>query len=143
MRAVWLPALLAWACTGRAPDTAEETDGQDGACGEVSTWDVEVRGMVVDTEEVAVHGAAVQLEDRGWEAGTVLGTATTDDDGLFTLGATGVTSVEGCWGTVLDYVLVATEGGRTGSKDVNSHLFHAIDGGTLVADISTFPLVIE
>ena len=87
MRAVLLPALLAWACTGGAPDTAEETDDQDGACGEVSTWDVEVRGKVVDAAEVVVPGAAVQLEDRGWEAGTLLGTATTDDDGLFTLDA--------------------------------------------------------
>jgi hypothetical protein len=126
-------------CGGSADTDIEDTGG---ACGAVTTWNVTVIGAVEDAAG-AVSGASVRLEDRGWTIGDVLGDATTDADGRFTLEATGVTSVEGCWGTVLDYRLVAEEGGRSGEDKVNSALFDAIDSGSLEADVSEFPIQLE
>lgn len=139
MRPGLLLALAA--CSGADPEDSD-TDGSNGQCGDVTTWDVTIAGAVEDASG-AVDGATVTLEDRGWNAGETLGTATTASDGTFELAATGVTSVEGCWGTVLDYVVVATEGGRIGEDEVNSALHDAIDSGSLHADISEFPIVIE
>jgi hypothetical protein len=137
-RAVAALALLC-AC-GKPEDT--DTGDSNGQCGDVTTWDVTIAGAVEDASG-PVGGAAVRLEDRAWNTDDVLGEATTEVDGSFSLDAKSVTSVEGCWGTVLDYRIVAEEGGRTGETKVNSALFDAIDSGSLEADISDFPILIE
>ena len=54
-----------------------------------------------------------------------------------------ITSVEDCWGTLLDYVLVAESGELYGEKQVNQQLFNAIDDGSMSADASMFPIVVE
>jgi hypothetical protein len=134
--------LCIMGCKGDAGDT-DDSDNDDGACGEVTHWDVTVLGQVVDGDDVPVESAHVELVDQGWEPGTVLGEATADMSGAFTLQAEQVTSVVDCWGTMLDYRLTAEEGGRTGEKSVNSYLFDAIDSQSLEADISAFPVIIE
>jgi len=134
---VW--SFVAAGCVGASGDTG---DTWLGACGEISTWDVTVLGRVEDASG-AVGGADVWLEDRGWEPVTVLGQTTTSANGGFTLEADDVTAVEGCWGTLLDYVLVATEGSRSGERGINHPLYGAIDDGSFEADISGNPLIIE
>ena len=143
MRVVFALGLALVGCNGGDDEPNETDDTNDGACGEVTTWDVAVAGVVHDAAGDGVEGASVRLEDRGWNVGTTLGTATTGTDGSFSFDAIGVTSVEDCWGTVLDYVLVAEEGDRVGERELNSALFNAIDGGGLEVDITAAPVVIE
>jgi hypothetical protein len=130
-----------------APDsgeTAEVDTGHDGVdCGEPSTWDVEVTAMVVSADDGRpLEGIEVSLDDRGWED-EVLGTGTTARNGRVTFTAEGVTSLPNCWGTVLNYWLVATDPAdttRVVEDDMNTELYNAIDGGTLATDVSDRPL---
>jgi len=133
-------SFLAAGCTSAPVDDTEDT--RLGACGEISTWNVTVLGRVEDAAG-AVGGAEVSLEDRGWEPVTGLGATTTATNGSFTVEARNLTAVEGCWGTLLDYVLVATEGSRSGERGINHPLYGAIDDGSMEADIRGNPLVIE
>ena len=124
--------------------TGVQTTSDDGACGEVTVWDLTVRGVVHNAQGVGAPFASVWLEDRGWATTVeVLGTTTTDGQGGFELAVTGLTSVEDCWGTLLNYVLVAELGPQRGEDEINTWLFTAISNGTLVADLSTSPLVME
>jgi hypothetical protein len=154
--------LLLVACSGKsgdttgdtsAPvtaDTADTVDTNDtqttepsGACGDPIQYNLTVIGTVTSGPGQYAPGAHVVLEDRGWEPGTILGEGVTDNKGVFTLDVVGLTSLENCWGTVLDYVLEADKGVFYGERDINSNLFNAIEDGSLVADMSAFPLEME
>ena len=136
--------LVGWtACFGnKDTDVTVDTDDDDhGACGDVSTWDVFIRARVVQNN-ANVAGAEVWLEDRGWEPGTILGDGVTGANGRAEFEAKDITSVEDCWGTLLDYYLVAEKGDATGEKAVNTYLHSAIDSGQQ-ADITAFPVEIS
>ena len=136
---VMLVALLV-GCGGEEPEPkdSEATDSQDGACGEVTTHDVVIRAKV--SKPGGAEGVRVYLDDRAWEL-AVLGEGVTDAAGEVEFTAAGVTSVAGCWGTLLDYWIVAEDGaGVTVEDDMNTDLFNAIDDGSLVADVSGRPL---
>ncbi len=125
------------------PPTLTTTGEPDGACGEVTVWAVTLGGTVLGRDGNPAVGAEVWVEDRGWEPGTILGQATTDAYGAFEVSLAEVTSVEDCWATLLDYVLVGTLPGQRGEKDINIELFNAIDGETFEADLGAFPLRLE
>lgn len=114
-----------------------------GACGDVATWDLQLLGGVARSTGGPASGADVWLEDHGWVPGTVLGTATTDGDGRFEMVITGLTSVEDCWATLLDYRVHAELGSEATERGINTDLFNAIYTGGGVADITAFPLVLE
>lgn len=129
--------LTLLACT---PDDAEDSGApHTGACGEVSEWELSLQ-VAVERDGQPAAGATVSLVDRGWSPGTVLGTATADAAGEAVLSPLTITSVEGCWGTLLDYVVTATDGTRSGEAPVNPALFNAIDDGSLSADVRDFPI---
>ena len=127
---------------GTDSEAPEDTSG-DGACGAVSEHTMVVTGRVQGTDGEFLGAADIRLEDRGWEPGTVLGETTTDGDGSFELPDLEITGVEGCWGILLDYVLVAELEGLTGEKEINHQLFNAIEDGSLAVDVSAFPIMIE
>jgi len=132
--------------TSSPSDTDDDPVGQDppdGMCGDVSEWDLHVRGAVVDDGDDPIAGVDIQLVDYGWVPGTLMATATTDADGHYEFDVTELTSVEDCWGTLLDYVIVATLGDVVVEDGVNSQLYSAIVDGTLEVDLYTFPLVVE
>ena len=54
----------------------------------------------------------------------------------------GVTSVEDCWATLLDYWIVGELGGESGSRGVNNDLYAAISDASLEAELF-FPLELE
>ncbi len=136
----WIVAGLAGCSSGEdtaVKESAEDT--QDGACGDVSTYDVVIRAQV-ERGGRAAAGVRVYLDDRAWELAE-LGEGTTGADGTVTFTAAGVTSVDGCWGTLLDYWIVAEDtDGATVEDDMNTELFNAIDDGSLEADVTTRPL---
>lgn len=138
--------MVAWwmlvACGSVAEqDTAVADLDEGGACGEVRTHDVEIRVAVVDAASVPLAGVGVALEERLW-APDELGGGTTDADGLVVFTAAGVTDVEGCWGTALDYWLVlAADGRETIEETMNSNLYNAIADGSLVVDLRATPFV--
>ncbi len=134
---VVLPLL---ACTGGEP---EDTGPTQLECIEDGTYDIDVHGSVDDASGNPVAGAAVDLRDYGWSQGASLGTATTDASGEFTIMAVGVTDVPNCWGTLLDYTIEASEGGRTGERSINSFLHGAITDASLETDMRSFPVTIE
>lgn len=123
--------------------TDQTTKPPDGLCGDVSTWDLSIRGRVIDWWDQPYEGAQVYLEDRGWVPGTVMANATVDAQGLFLLEVTDLTSVEDCWGTLLDYVVVATADDLTVEEGINSQLYGAILDGSLTVDLTSFALELE
>jgi hypothetical protein len=132
--------------TTTPPETTETTtdpEPPEGQCGDVSNWDLFVEGAVIDFRDQPYAGVEIILEDRGWIPGTILGTATTDDEGVYTFDVSQLTSVEDCWGTLLDYVIVGTEGDLVAEEGVNAQLYSAIVDGTLEVDLYSFPLVLE
>jgi hypothetical protein len=131
---------------GCAPALAVSAEAEDSGhngvdCGEATTYDIAITAMVVEGARPAA-GIEVVLDDRGWTQ-SELGVGTTGSDGKVTFTAVGVTSLPNCWGTVLDYWLVATDpadASRTAEDGVNSSLYNAIDGGTLETDVTDWPL---
>jgi hypothetical protein len=155
--------LLLLACAGEDPTDTQGTTGDTatdptptdstptdteptGACGPPIDFDLTLVGTVVGPYGTAAPDTEVWVEDRGWSPGRILGTGTTDAYGAFTLSLTDVTSVEGCWATLLDYVLVGERtmpaGVQSGELDLNSSLYNAIEDGSLVADLGSFPLTL-
>ncbi len=139
--------MLGWmilaACGADEPGDTGPAEPQS-ACGEPSTVAVTVVARVVDPAGGGVKDIRVALDDRGWTF-QELAEGTTDRDGYVTLEAVELTDLPGCWGTVLDYVLVASDPKghwETAEKDVNSWLYNAISDGTGVADLSGYPIEI-
>lgn len=136
--------LFAFACEVEA-ETGQpvEDSGHAGVdCGEASTYDIEVTAMVTSGGRSPAEGIEVVLDDRGWTY-SELGSGTTGTDGKVTFTAVGVTSLPNCWGTVLDYWLVATDPAdpsRTVEDDMNTELYNAIDNGSLSTDTTDRPL---
>lgn len=132
--------LVMTACSGKTTESAPDTDENEGSgCGEVSSFDVTIVAKVTAGGRPA-SGYRVFLDDRGWNY-TSLGEGTTDASGEVSFVATGVTSVENCWGTVLNYWVVAEDAdGNQVEDDMNNELFNAIDDGSLVADVTSRPL---
>ena len=139
---IYLAILAGVACGSSDPTDTADTDDQ-GACGEVSTQTMIVRGLVENSQGVGLEGISVILEDRGWNPGTTLGTATTDAQGAFVLENLTITDVENCWGSLLDYVLVATQADNAAEKEINTQLYNSIIDGSLDADVSAIPLVLS
>lgn len=135
---VWLVACGDDRAGGEDP--ADTAGGRGGACGDVTEHDLRLRGRVLQ-DGAPVQGADVRLEERAWHPGSkVFGAAVTDAGGAFVFDAPGVVSVEDCWGTVLDYVLVAVRGDARVEDPVNSSLFGAITDGVDTVDLTNFPL---
>lgn len=143
-----LPAFLAGLLVGCTPEDDDESDdtgsdlGTD--CGEPTTYDVSFEAKVVDDQGRGVAGIRVALDDRGYTA-TELGEGTTGGNGEVKFTAVGVTSLPDCWGTLLDYWLVATDpadASRSAEDDMNTQLFNAIDDGSLSVDAREFPLIV-
>ena len=138
-----IPLLLLFGCAEEAEDTdVVEGGGNSGACGETSRWDIAVTGSVRH-EGAPLEGATVVLEDRGYNLGEILGSGVTDSDGRFQLDALQVVSIEDCWGTLLNYFVVAESGDLYGEKKANTYLHTAIYDETLEADMSGFPVEVE
>ncbi|MSQ00759.1 MAG: hypothetical protein EXR71_02575 [Myxococcales bacterium] len=138
--------LLSFAACGPVAETLDEGGDSDPAgveCGNPVTYDVEIRARVEDAAG-AVAGVDVALYDRGWTY-VILGTGTTGADGDVSFTARGITALDGCWGTVLNYQLLAEDsaGGRSAEDDMNTELHAAIDDGSLLADVRDFPLTLR
>jgi hypothetical protein len=119
----------------------DDTEPVDGACGEVTEHRLNLLAKVVDGGGLPVAGATVRLEERLWDPRTV-GSATTDGTGEASLSNLAITGVEDCWGTALDYVLVAEMGAQSDEENVNSRLFGAVSVGDATVDRRDRPLVL-
>ena len=135
---------LALACTG--DDTGEPADDDGGACGDPTEHDVSLVVKVVDgLSGDPVQGIELVVDDRGWTYED-LASGTTDADGLATLDVQGVTDLPDCWGTVLDYVLEASDPtGFFGSteEDLNNALYNGIHEWDGEADLTASPIELE
>jgi hypothetical protein len=134
--------------TGTQPVDSDPTDTDPtGACGSPINYDMTLVGFVLGGNGEVGDAASLSIEDRGWQPGRILGTGTTDSYGAFTIPLTDVTSVEDCWGTLLDYVLVGQRtvagGEQSGELGLNTLLFNAIQDGTFVADLGSIPFRLE
>lgn len=146
-RALALSFGIGWGqigCTdsGSATDTDTDTGRPPGACGDVSSIDVSITGGVRDQDEHPVSSAHVALVERNWEPGTVHGEANTDSSGHFTMEATDLPVVEGCWGTAVQFWLEGDKGAQTGEKPMNSLIIGAYNDGSLDVDLGQFPLIL-
>ncbi|MEQ1567570.1 MAG: hypothetical protein ABMA64_18150 [Myxococcota bacterium] len=149
--------LLWFACSGdptdgspadstpTVPDTDTDTETiGEGQCGSITRHDVTIRGGVRTPGGGAAIGAEVWLEERNYDiTDKVYGATTTNDEGRFEFVATQVVAPENCWGTLVDYRLMATMPGAAAESLVNDSLFHAVTDGTLLVDVTNTPLVLE
>ncbi len=139
----WWITMVLVGCAPAEEDTEDTGSDDNGVqCGDPVTYDIEVTAKVVDGDGAPVPEIDVFLDDRGWEY-DFLGSGPTDSRGRVTFTAYGVTALDGCWGTVLNYWLVAidpTNQDRTAEDDMNTELYNAIDDGSLATDVSDFPL---
>jgi hypothetical protein len=141
---VRLLCLLLAACGG-SPEGEDTGDENTGACGDPISVDLVVRARVVDAAGEGVPDIRLAVEDRAWNLGD-LGEAQSQEDGSAAIGAQGVTDLPGCWGTMLDYYLVADDpsGVWSPAEDaINSWLYNAISDGSYEADMTDFPLTLE
>jgi hypothetical protein len=139
---VWIFIGMIAGCGGEEP-TQDDT-GENEGCGTPSSHTVSLVYLVVDAAGNGASNLEVRLEDRAWEPG-VLGTGATDGNGEGELLAESVTDLPGCWGTMLSYVVVASDPSgyyADAEKPVNSYLFGAISDGSNVADLTAFPIEI-
>jgi len=137
--------LILGACASEeepAEDTVEQTN--DGACGDVSEWDVRViiavtqDGQPAPGADVTLIENAWHIPEKSWYGGV------TDADGLIEFDAADVVSVEDCWGIALYYYAEAQKGSDLyGRTDMNSSLFGAITDEDYLADVSLFPIELE
>ncbi|MBM4389968.1 MAG: hypothetical protein FJ090_02490 [Deltaproteobacteria bacterium] len=137
----WLTLALA-GCGPGEEDTQDTGDDGGVECGDPVAYDIEVTAKVVDQRGAGLEGVEVGLDDRGWNY-EILGSGTTNRGGMVTFTAAGVTALDGCWATVLNYWIVATDPSdesRTAEDDMNTELYNAIDNGSLATDVSDFPL---
>lgn len=127
--------------TDSETDTPPPTTDPPGMCGDVTEWDVTLSGKVNAVGGGPASGALVHVEERVWDNQvTPYGsTVSTDANGHFEVLLPDVISVEDCWG-LMGYYVVATQGANYAEDGINQPLFTAINGGTLVADISAVPL---
>lgn len=124
--------------------TTETGDSDDGStdCGASEYYDVMVVARVEDAGGSPVEGVEVRIEERNLARD--FGAGTSDVAGNVSFTASQLESVPGCWGLLLDYWIVAScDGTDCAEDDMNTELFNAIDDGSLVADVSSFPLVVE
>ena len=142
------PAPNTPSVTGNEPeDSGDPTnlppddDPPGGACGDFLYHDVVIRGLVENADGSPAMAADVVLEERNfmsqfqyWGKGTQ-----TDANGAFEFTAVDLLEVEDCWGTLVDYNIVARSGTTYGEDAINSVLRNAITYGT-AADLSAFPV---
>jgi hypothetical protein len=157
----FIPLVLLVACAGapgndaesdpESPDTGRvvgddtatgdtDTGTTGGACGAISTWSVNITGMVLSPNGEPSIGHVV-LRDRGWLPGAILAEASANEAGYFLLNADSVTSAEECWGSVLSYwIEVDRDEAYYGELNVNSILYNAISEQALEIDITDQPV---
>lgn len=137
--------LLFLAACGGTPDTEDTGEENTGACGDPVSVDLVVQARVVDPSGEGLSGIRLVVEDRAWNLED-LGEAQSQGDGTAEIEALGVTDLPGCWGTMLNYYLVAEDpaGVWSSTEDaINSWLYNAINDGSMVADMTEFPLALE
>ena len=83
-----------------------------------------MRGRVTRDAAPAV-GADVRLEERNWAPGTVHGAGTTNEQGEYTILATDMPIIEGCWGWATGFYIVAEQDGLYDDWGVNSSITSA------------------
>ncbi len=105
--------------------TTVVTGDPSGQCGEVTTHDMVLRVAVQEGDRPA-RGVDVWLEDRGWAPGTIMATGVTNDEGQVTMDIDQLTSVEDCWSSLLDYVIVAEDGDLYAERGISTPLYNAI-----------------
>jgi hypothetical protein len=138
-----LVVALTAACSGDpAPSTTPVVaDTGSGACGDVTLVDVTIRGQVHDGSGAPVDGVSVVLEERNWRPGELYGQDRSDASGRYEIAAGGLSVVEGCWGTAVQYWVVGEGGGLFGERPINAWLEPAITAGQGVVEIDAAIIV--
>jgi len=125
------------------PETSE-TGPVESPCGEqIDGIAITIRGLVVNGAEEGVPDAVVELEDRRRRPATILGEAVTAANGEFVLDATNITSIEDCWGILLDYNLTVESAIGDAEKQMNSWLHTSIRDESYEVDIRNFPIKVD
>jgi hypothetical protein len=105
--------------------------------------ELDFRGTVLFEDGTPVADQEIFLEDRQLLPAKRLGAGVTDAEGGFRFRATDITSWPNCWLTLLDYRLVAVRDGRRAELEVNIDMWHAIQDGGAVVDLSDKPLEVN
>ncbi len=138
--------LCAAACEPKEviPDRTDTDSSTGSECGApVNGLTLTFVGVVQDSAGKAVKNATLALEDRSIPPADELGTAKSAADGTFTLVASDITDLPGCWLTALDYTLVVEATAGSVERFVNREMYTALHDGVDTVDLTSRPLVIE
>lgn len=138
----WLSVLLA--CSGNNIDDNKDSggdDGKHGACGAQHDEDFTIRAAAVDAGGTPLADMTITLSDDTTHDD--FGGGTTNSKGIAEFSAAGVLVIDDCWGTAVDYHIHGSDptGGHADAvDDMNTELHNALNDGTMVADVTDFPL---
>lgn len=118
-----------------------EVPDPPGACGDVTSFDTTVRGVVEDAAGARVPFAEVWLEERNWAPGEK-GRGAADADGVFAIDGRSLPVVEDCWGVATQFWLVGEKGDLWGEWPATRILIPAYTYGE-DAEMGDLPLVLE
>lgn len=138
---VWVLALAACGDGGTTPTaTGDDDDGVQ--CEPAVYVDLTIEGRVTEGG-VGAEGATVRLEERNWAPTTLHGTTTTGANGTFSLDATDLPIVEGCWGWATGFWLVAERGGLSDEYGANTLIVNGWLDGASVVRLDAVDLALE
>lgn len=134
--AVWIPVVGCLGACGAAPSTTSPTDRTDpdsgrmpdepAPCSKGETFDLTVRGQVVDPADEPLGGVTITLEERNWLPGTY-GTATSAGDGSFSVTGRDLPLVlEACWDNAVRFWIAGHTDGLSGDQPINSLVLGAL-----------------
>lgn len=141
------PALLVLMLAGceEGEVRPEDTDGTGPITCADALEDIALTfdGVVRRPNGDVVVGATVTLQDVAARPVLDFGTATTDNEGRYTLVATGITWWPDCSALFTDYELLATLDNAVGNRDVNFQIFTALEDDTQRVDLMERPVTLD
>lgn len=105
-------------------DTEDSTPLVDPGCADPVYYDATIRGRVTRDGAPAV-GAEVRLEERNWAPVTIHGSTLSSATGDYSIVATQMPIIEGCWGWATGFYVVAEQDGLYADWGVNSPIVSA------------------
>lgn len=113
------------------------------ACGSlIKGLSMSFEGVVGRSRNQPEGDVEIVLEDRYQQPAAKLGATMSLNDGTWTLDATDIEYLEGCWGST-DFVITATKGDLGAEIGVSREMHGAVSDGTMHVDLRTQPLVLE
>jgi hypothetical protein len=123
-------------------DTEDSTPLVDPGCADPVYYDATIRGRVT-RDGAPAAGAEVRLEERNWAPVTIHGSTLSSPTGDYSIVATQMPIIEGCWGWATGFYVVAEQDGLYADWGVNSPIVSAWTADESTVDLEAIILALE